>query len=128
MGVRLFKHIAIAATLLLGAPGAASADDAPETRDWAVMVFAGQFVDNDFDELINPAAIEGEDAGLAGVALSRKIAEPFEGLDIELEGQIVRHFGDQDHWEVNAPVVARWTAFPWDDAVDTSAADRKSVV
>lgn len=37
----------------------------------------------------------------------------------ELEGQIVRHSGMQDHWETNAVVVARWMNFPWDHWLDT---------
>lgn len=40
----------------------------------------------------------------------------------ELEGQAVRHFGDQTHWEFNAAWFARWMPFPWDRYVDTRAA------
>ena len=32
----------------------------------------------------------------------------------ERELQVARHFGDQDHWETNALLILRWTAFPWD--------------
>ncbi|MDQ2077205.1 hypothetical protein [Marinimicrobium sp. ABcell2] len=40
----------------------------------------------------------------------------------ELEGQLVRHYGMQDHWETNALVVARWMHFPWDHILDTRVA------
>jgi hypothetical protein len=40
----------------------------------------------------------------------------------ELEGQVIKHFGDQDHWEFNAAWVARWMRFPWDHRLDTRAA------
>jgi hypothetical protein len=40
----------------------------------------------------------------------------------EVEGQVVRHFGDQTHWEFNAAWLARWMRFPWDRYVDTRAA------
>lgn len=120
---------AVAAALIAAPFGATevgatadAADPEAERVDWAATVFAGRFLDNDFDELINPADVNTEEAGLIGVAIARKIAEPIEGLELEIEGQIVRHFGAQDHWELNAPVVARWTAFPWDETVDTSAA------
>jgi len=45
-----------------------------------------------------------------------------ERLHWELEGQLVRHFGIQSHWEVNGAFVARWTRFPWDKWVNTSLA------
>ncbi len=35
---------------------------------------------------------------------------------------MVRHFGDQTHWEFNLPIIARWETFPWDNVIDTSLA------
>ncbi len=40
----------------------------------------------------------------------------------ELEGQIVKHFGFQDHEEFNGVLVGRWLLFPWDKYIDTSLA------
>jgi len=40
----------------------------------------------------------------------------------EIEGQAVKHWGDQDHWEFNAAYIARWKPFVWDRYVDTSLA------
>lgn len=40
----------------------------------------------------------------------------------EIEGQAVRHWGDQDHWEFNAAYIARYKPFIWDAYVDTSLA------
>ena len=37
----------------------------------------------------------------------------------ELEGQIVRHTGLQDHWELNVVPTVRWMDTPWDGVVDT---------
>ena len=34
----------------------------------------------------------------------------------------MRHFGDQDHWEFNLPLIARWEKFSWNDVIDTSVA------
>lgn len=64
------------------------------------------------------------DSYLATLALSRQYAERKEGaLTVEAEGQVVKHFGDQTHWEINAvPVVLRWHRFPWSHRVKTSAA------
>jgi hypothetical protein len=43
-------------------------------------------------------------------------------IDIEIEGQVVKHFGDQDHWGFNGLPVIRWLPFPWDDFLNTSFA------
>jgi hypothetical protein len=61
---------------------------------------------------------------LAAGALSAKYAELRKGAwRIEAEGQVVRYFGDQDHWELNAvPVIARWQRFPWSRRLAMSAA------
>lgn len=100
----------------------ASVDDDAAAPDWSATAFGGVLLDNDFQELVNPGAIDADESGLFGVAIARKIAEPIGGLDIELEAQLVRHFGGQDHWEIAAPVIARWTEFPWDETVDSSIA------
>jgi len=64
------------------------------------------------------------DSYLVTLALSRQYAERRQGaLTFEAEGQVVKHFGDQTHWEFNAvPVVLRWHRFPWSERVATSAA------
>lgn len=75
------------------------------------------------DTLIGDAAYE--DSYLITFAVS--IKEPTllwkDRLQIEMEGQIVKHFRSQNHWEVNAvPLLLRWLPFPWDEYVDTSVA------
>jgi hypothetical protein len=40
-----------------------------------------------------------------------------------LEGQLAKHVGPvQHHWEINGLGTLRWTTFPWDRYIDTSAA------
>lgn len=43
-------------------------------------------------------------------------------LRLEGEGQIAKHWGKQDHFEVNALLGLRWLPFPWDRYLDTSFA------
>ncbi len=43
-------------------------------------------------------------------------------LHIGIEGQIAKHFGGQDHLELNALLVERWTTFPWNAFVNTTFA------
>ena len=93
-------------------------------RPMSVSVFGGQTLDNVWEDVFfAPGDLNFESAGLVGIAGAIEVAEPFPGLTLELEAQLVRHFGDQDHWEVNLPVVTgRWSRFPWSETLDTSVA------
>lgn len=55
------------------------------------------------------------------------VAWPFKeyrdgGITLEIEGQVGKYYGDQDHLEFNMPVAVRFHRFPWDESVDTSIA------
>ncbi|KIH75693.1 hypothetical protein SAMN05660860_03090 [Geoalkalibacter ferrihydriticus] len=63
-----------------------------------------------------------EDSYLAALAINREFARTGPSLAWEGEGQLVKHFGRQEHWEYNALVVARWHRFPWNHRVATSLA------
>ena len=105
--------------LALGAAGPALAD-----LPRAVTVFGGPLLNNVWEDVFtDPGGLNVEEATLFGIAGSVGLTEPLQGLSIEAEGQLVRHFGDQDHWEVNLPIAtARWSRFPWSGTLDTSAA------
>jgi hypothetical protein len=107
----------LSAALLPAAPALA------ERPPYAATLFAGALVSNTWEEIPLFWEWDFESSRLAGVAGAARIARPFPGLSLEAEVQLVRHFGDQENWELNAPVLtARWLAFPWSDAVDSSAA------
>jgi hypothetical protein len=63
-----------------------------------------------------------EDSYLTALAISRKMASYKDKIDLELEGQIVKHFEGQEHWEFNGLGAIRWLPFPWDKDLDTSFA------
>jgi hypothetical protein len=111
-------------TLLAASLLSASCAAATSWEDATFAAFAGVALDNQWEEVFTaPGDLAFQDAGLAGVAVSVPIWVTDPDYALEIEGQIVRHFGAQDHWELNAPVVvARWRRFPWDGTVDTSAA------
>jgi hypothetical protein len=105
---------------LAALPVPSSAGEEPK-KDWAVTVYgavqthsdlAGTFYNPDFDSSCEFLA----------VALSRRIYSWTRHIDLEVEGQAVKHFGDQNHWEFNALLAARWLTFPWDSFLDTSFA------
>lgn len=90
----------------------------------ALTVLAGQSTRNHWEDFfISPGSLDFASSGLLLGALSKPVARYWDGnLTLEIEGQVARHFGQQTHWEVNAPVVARWHRFPWNNTVATTAA------
>ena len=97
-----------------------------ENGDWSTTVY-GAAISNQpgwEDIIIDAPNTRFVDSYLATVAVSRQYADRKEGaLTFEAEGQVVKHFGEQTHWEFNAvPIVLRWHRFPWSERVATSAA------
>jgi hypothetical protein len=111
----------IALTLLLMPLYALAADG-----DWATTVYGARISTQPGweDLIIDAPGTEFADSYLLVGAVSRQYAHRYDGaLAIEWEGQAVRHFGDQSHWEFNAiPVVLRWQRFPWSERFSSSAA------
>ena len=88
---------------------------------YALNIYGGRMTDNDIDDFVdNIPGIDFEDSYLLTLALARRIATLGELASVEVEGQIVKHFDQQDHWEFNALLTARWEAFFWDKYLDTS--------
>jgi hypothetical protein len=121
----LSKMRSLVATLAIFALTApVSARAAP--GDWFATVYGARISSQPGweDILLDSAGTDFVDSYLLTAAISRQYAEAFDGaLGFEAEGQIVRHFGDQTHWELNAvPVILRWNRFPWSDRVASSAA------
>jgi hypothetical protein len=92
-------------------------------QDFAVTLYGGRLSEENWSKTISFDAAY-TDANLVVGALSWTAHRFFEGtLSLELEGQIGKYFGDQDHWEFNLPIIAaRWNKFPWNHTVSTSFA------
>jgi hypothetical protein len=90
-------------------------------RYWAITAYGARLTDGDVDDSVTFNS-DFEDSYLLAVALSRRFYTFRDLLDFELEGQIVKHFEDQDHWEFNGLLVSRWLPFPWDNYIDTTLA------
>lgn len=109
--------------LLLGPAPVAGAQTRSEYPNWAVTAFAGRMTENVWFEIPGqPKRIELSDVGLFGLGVSYSFARLANGTSFEVEGQIVKYDGEQENWEINLPLVARWTRFPWSDRLRTSAA------
>lgn len=104
--------------ILLGAlvPARCSAEQL-----YALNLYAGRLTSNHWEEFFG-SELDFKDSYLVTAALARRIGVYGDLASFEIEGQIVKHFNIQTHWELNALVAARWEAFWWDDVLDTSVA------
>lgn len=59
---------------------------------------------------------------LYAFAISKKIGSLNKYIDMEIEGQIVKHIGEQHHLEFNPVFLLRWLSFPWNQKVNTTFA------
>lgn len=89
--------------------------------DWALTLYRARLTIANMDNTLKFNA-EYEDSYLWALALSKRVSSFKKYIDIEIEGQAVKHNGEQDHWEFNALPVVRWLPFPWDSYIDTSFA------
>jgi hypothetical protein len=109
----------VISTLLTSMPGTTQGEDL------ALTVFAGQVtgVSAWHNIILHPDELDCQDAYLVAGALAYTLDWFLDGaLALELEGQVVKHFGEQSHWELNMTIVVRWHEFPWNDRVSTGAA------
>ena len=121
-GANAGDPVRIGATLVLASGLLASMSLAASSRDLSVSAYGGWLTSNDWIEVFAPQQWEFVDSQLAALAVSRQAGWLSDAARTEVEGQIVRHFGIQDHWEFNVLGVIRRTALPWDDRLDMSAA------
>lgn len=92
-----------------------------DERLYALNLYAGRLTSNHWEEFFT-SNLDFKDSYLVTAALARRIGAYGDKASFEIEGQIVKHFNIQTHWELNALVTARWEAFWWDDVLDTSVA------
>ena len=107
-----------------GNPAKHTAAETPGERgDYAITIYAGQSSPDNFASIhYEPHKTEFEDTYLTAVALSKKLFDIGAHLDVEIEGNVARRFGDDDSWEFNAALFFRWDNFPWQDYVYTTVA------
>ena len=120
--LRRFAGAACLGLGLIGTPAAAQSTD----REWHLTAYGSQWVNADLLEIPERAvsgSLTAEDAYFVGAGLSRVIVPSFSipllgtnyafhGNRIELEGQVLRHFGDQSHWEGTVALMFRTGQIP----------------
>jgi hypothetical protein len=115
------SRLSALATCTLAFSGCLFSSAAALDHDWKVTVYGAQITADSLGDTLTFNA-NYEDSYLVVLAVSKRIFSYRELIGIELEGQVGKHFGIQDHWEVNALPVIRWLPFPWDRYLDTSLA------
>lgn len=100
-----------------GGPGSGDA------HPWRVAAYAGRHTATRFNEIVR-LQTRFRDSDMAAVAVSRTL--PFPGpaagavWDVEVQG--AQHWGLQQHAEINAAIMLRWTRFPWCSVFSTTTA------
>ncbi|HZF36182.1 MAG TPA: hypothetical protein VE914_20465 [Candidatus Angelobacter sp.] len=107
---------------LAAQPQQARAADSWWDDGWAVTAFAGVLSVEESSDIWLHGDFELADDTLVGVGLSKRLFSVGRDLDFELELQSVKHFGGQNDFEFNLPLIVRWNTFPWDSFIDTSVA------
>lgn len=100
---------------MIAASGPASAS---EPGRFQLAVYGGKAAEDRLIEILTRYNTGFIDSRLVALAPSWIHGEG-KNIRREIEGQIVRHWGLQDHWEFNLAYVLRWMNFPWDHYVDT---------
>ncbi len=90
-------------------------------RDWALTLYLGRLSDSDLTQTAKFNS-KFENAYFIDLGLSRRLYTFRDYFNIEIEGQIAKHFGAQDQWEFDLVSYFRWLVFPWDAYLDTSFA------
>lgn len=90
-------------------------------QNWYVTGYYARLTDADLADCLG-GNFSWEDAHLVAFGLGRRLITVWNHLNFELEGQVGKYFGDQDHLEFNLLLIARWLTFPWNDYLKTTLA------
>ncbi len=97
------------------------AEEAEAKRDWFINSYTALITTADLQKTLS-LYTDTHDAYLTALTVGKRIGSYKKYIDAEVEGQIVKYYVKQDHWEFNAAFVLRWQPFLWDRVLDTSFA------
>ncbi len=115
------RGIVVCLVLMLGLALPAQARADAEPGDYFLSVYAGRAAKERMLDIITRFNTGFIDSYLVAVAPGYVIGQG-RNIRSDVELQVVRHWGEQDHWEFNAAYIARWMNFPWDHHLDTRIA------
>ena len=114
MTAKLLLAALVALLTLCSAPAAFA------EKEWAVTLLGGQYSGSTLLEL--GGKFDFKDSYTAGLSVSYQFVDWGPHMRWELEGQMLKHVGEQEHVELAASINARWITFPWNRYLDTSVA------
>lgn len=85
-----------------------------------VSLYGGRACYDDLANILSKR--EYVDSYVAVLSVGKGLRNYKHYLRLEGEGQVAKHWGEQDHFEFNALLGLRWLPFPWDRYLDTSFA------
>jgi len=88
----------------------------------SLNLYWGRLSSNHWEEILQPGELDLVDSWLVAATYARRLGGVDDLLSFEAEGQLVRHYRRQVHWEINTLATLRWEALPWDNWLDTSLA------
>jgi hypothetical protein len=113
---RAFTFMLCIAFILLCSSEISRAEDS-----YSTAIYGALMADNSLGSVFLSPDLDSS-YSLLTLVVSRKCTSYKQCIDFGFEGQIVKHFGNQDHVELNGVFVSRWLPFPWDQILDTSIA------
>lgn len=94
-----------------------------EQPEYALNLYGAKLTSNNFEDFFSdPDRLDFVDSQLFVLSLAKRLGSYRQRLNYEVEGQLVKHDGIQQHWEFNALGALRWEPFWWDRYLETSAA------
>lgn len=109
-------------TLLLCLCTALACRSATAGGDWFISGYVGQYSDNELWKIALTGRTRLVHSYVYVASVGKELGPFSRHIDMEWEGQIAKHRGEQENYEVNAAFTLRWQDFPWDRSLDTSLA------
>jgi len=100
----------------LGVTGSARA------QDFALTVYGGRVTEDAWVESLLPG-VEIVDASILVGALAWTVKRIYDdAFTLEIEGQVAKYYGDQEHLEFNLALAGRWRKISWYEKINKSFA------
>jgi len=90
--------------------------------DYSLTFYNGISSKKSLGETLAGIGVTFQDAYLMAIALSKEFYRWEDKINLEVEGQVVKHIHMQHNMEYNGVLILRWLLFPWDKYIDTSLA------
>lgn len=81
------------------------------SKPWSLMLYQGWGTNADLAQTLLLDDVNFEDSYFTGLVINRKMFPFWRYFSFELEGQVLKHYGQQDHWELAGLFLVRLHPF-----------------